>query len=336
VSIRRSAAEGGWSPESVTHARAQELLREALGDPTLALALAAPSGTGFIDAAGESFELPAGGADPATTVLSADGRPIAAVLHDPLLDVDASVVEGLTETVLMLLENARVLGELQVSRRRMLAYIQRDRIRLERDLHDGAAQRLIAMQIRLEALREKIGRDGELATELGLISAQALAALDEVRAVGDGIYPTVLQDFGLPTALQSAAFFLPLEIQVSAEEVGRLDPSLETTVYFCVIEALRNVVAHAGPNVRATVALRRPRGVIEFEVADDGAGFSAKTTPWGLGLLSIVDRAEALGGTAEVRSAPGGGTSVTATIPMLRPSAAPDPAPAHSAPFHPG
>jgi signal transduction histidine kinase len=319
VSSRTSAAEGGRSPEAVTHARAQELLREALGDSTLTLALAAPSGTGFVDADGEPLELRAGGADPATKVLVAGGRPIAAVLHDPLLDVDVSVVEGMTATVLMLLENARLLGELQVSRRRLLAFIQRDRIRLERDLHDGAAQRLLAMQIRLESLREKVGHDSELAFELGLISAQALAALDEVRALGYGIYPTVLQDFGLPTALQSAAFFLPLEIQVSAEEVGRLDPSLETTVYFCVIEALRNVGAHAGPNARAAVALRRLQGAIEFEVTDDGAGFSSKKTPWGLGLLSIVDRVEALGGAAEVRSTLGGGTSVTATIPLLRP-----------------
>jgi signal transduction histidine kinase len=228
----------------------------------------------------------------------------------------------------------RELTDLQVSRRRLLAFIQRDRIRLERDLHDGAAQRLLAMQIRLEALREKVGHDGELAGELGLICAQALAVLDEVRAVGYGIYPTVLQDFGLPTALQSAAFFLPLEIQVSAAEIGRLDPSLETTVYFCVIEALRNVTAHAGPNARATVGLRRLPAAIEFEVADDGAGFSSKTTPLGLGLLSIVDRVEALGGTAEVFSTPGGGTRVTATIPLDRSVTSPEPALAGSVPLH--
>jgi signal transduction histidine kinase len=225
--------------------------------------------------------------------------------------------------VLMLLESARLLGELEVSRRRLLAYIQRDRIRLERDLHDGAAQRLLAMQIRLESLRGRIVQDHDLAAELELISAQALAVLDEIRAVGYGIYPTVLQDFGLPTALQSAAFFLPLEIQVTADEVGRLDPSLETTIYFCVIEALGNVATHAGPNARATVVLRRIDAAIEFEVTDDGAGFSSGTTPWGLGLLSIVDRVEALGGTAQVRSRPGGGTSVTARVPLPRPVTAP-------------
>jgi signal transduction histidine kinase len=312
----------------VTHAQAQKLLRDALGDPTLTLALAASSGAGFVDAAGEPLELPAADADPATAVLTADERPIAAVIHDPLLDVDVSLLEGLTAMVLMLLENARLVDELQVSRRRMLAFIQRDRIRLERDLHDGAAQRLLAMQIRLESLRDKVGQDDELAGELSLISAQALAVLDEVRAVGYGIYPTVLQDFGLPTALQSAAFFLPLEIHVSVEEVGRLDRSLETTIYFCAIEALRNVALHAGPNARARVVLRRSGGAIEFEVTDDGTGFSSTTTPWGLGLLSIVDRVEALGGTAEVRSTPGGGTSVTATIPLLRSVAVP--APAHA------
>ena len=214
-------------------------------------------------------------------------------------------------------------GELEVSRRRLLAHTQRDRIRLERDLHDGAAQRLLAMQIRLASLRERVGQDDELATELELISAQALTVLEEIRAVGYGIYPTVLQDFGLSTALQSAAFFLPLEIQVSADEVGRLDPSLETTIYFCAIEALRNVVSHAGPNARATVVLRRVDGAIEFEVRDDGTGFSSRTTPWGLGLLSIVDRVEALGGRAEVRSTPGGGTTVTAQIPLPRGVAAP-------------
>jgi signal transduction histidine kinase len=322
--------------EALTHARAQDLLRNLLGDPTLTLALPAPGGNGFVDAAGEPLELPvAGDTGPAVTVLLAEGRPIAAVLHDSQLDLDVPVVEGLTATVQMLVENVRLLDELQVSRRRLLAFIQRDRIRLERDLHDGAAQRLLAMQIRLESLRGKVGHEPELADELALISAHALAALDEVRAVGYVIYPTVLQDFGLSTALQSAAFFLPLEIQVDVEEVGRLDASLETTVYFCVIEALRNVAAHAGPNARATVVLRRIRDSIEFEVSDDGAGFSSKTTPWGLGLLSIVDRVEALGGSAEVRSTPRGGTSVTAAIPLPRPAAAPEPAPAASGPFHP-
>jgi signal transduction histidine kinase len=313
--------------EALTHARAQDLLRDVLGDPTLTLALPAPSGNGFVDVAGEPLELPAAGdTGPAATVLVAEERPIAAVLHDPRLDLDVSVVEGLTATVQMLVENARLLDELQVSRRRLLAFIQRDRIRLERDLHDGAAQRLLAMQILLESLREKVGHDSELAGELALISAQALAALDEIRTVGYGIYPTVLQDFGLRTALQSAAFFLPLAIQVDVEEVGRLDPSVETTVYFCVIEALRNVAGHAGPNARATVVLRRLRDSIEFEVSDDGVGFSPKATPWGLGLLSIADRAEALGGSAEVRSTPRGGTSVTAAIPLLRPMAAREPA----------
>ena len=214
-------------------------------------------------------------------------------------------------------------GELEVSRRRLLAYIQRDRIRLERDLHDGAAQRLLAMQIRLESLRDKVGQDDELAEELELISAQALAVLDDIRAVGHGIYPTVLQDFGLSTALRSAAFFLPLEIQVSADEVGRLDPSLETTIYFCVVEALRNVASHAGPNARATVVLRRRGSAIEFEVTDDGPGFSSSTASWGLGLLSIVDRVEALDGTATVRSTPGDGTTVTARIPAPRVPATP-------------
>jgi hypothetical protein len=146
----------------VTHAQAQRLLRDALGDPTLTLALAAPGNAGFVDAGGEPLELTGGGADPATTVLVADERPIAAVIHDPLLDVDVSRVEGLTAMVLMLLENARLLSELQVSRRRLLAFIERDRIRLERDLHDGAAQRLIAMQIRLESLRGQ-GRSGQRA-----------------------------------------------------------------------------------------------------------------------------------------------------------------------------
>ena len=121
----------------MTHAQAQTLLRDALGDPTLTLALSAPGNAGFVDAAGAPLELPGDGADPATTVLVADERPIAAVIHDPLLDVDVSRVQGLTAMVLMLLENARLLSELQVSRRRLLAFIERDRIRLERDLHDG-------------------------------------------------------------------------------------------------------------------------------------------------------------------------------------------------------
>jgi signal transduction histidine kinase len=299
---------------AVTHERAQELLRDALGDPTLVFAVAAPGGTGYVDAEGAALALPPDSAERVATVITVEESPIAAVLHDPLLDVDVSVVEGLTATVLLLVENAHLLEEVSLSRRRLLTSAQRDRIRLERDLHDGAAQRLLAVHIRLGLLREQHSR-GELADELASISAQTLAALDEIRAVGRGIYPTVLQDFGLPTALRSATSFLPLEVDVSAEAVDRLDPAVEATIYFCVVEALRIAAAHAGPETRATVALRGRPGSVEFEVTDDGEGFHSGTTAEGLGLLSIVDRVEALGGTAGISSTPAGGTTVSATIP---------------------
>lgn len=300
--------------EAVTHARAQELLRDALGDPTLILALATSDETGFVDSAGEPLVLPSDGTERATIMLSDDDRPIAAVLRDPLLGLQLPVLEWLTATVLMLIENTRLLEEVRLSRRRLLAYAERDRIRLERDLHDGATQRLLAAQIRLALLTEKVASE-EIADELAAISAQALAALDEIRTVRDGIYPSVLQDFGLPTALRSATVFLPVEVEVSADGVERLDPSIEATIYFCVVEALRNAAAHAGPDARATVTLRRNGTSIDFEVTDDGAGFSPETTANGLGLFSILDRVEALGGRVTISSTPDGGTTVNATIP---------------------
>ena len=300
--------------EAVTHARAQELLRDALGDPTLILALASPDDSGFVDSAGEPLTLPADGTERATIMLSAGDRPIAAVLRDPLLGLQLPVLEWLTATVLVLIENTRLLEEVRLSRRRLLASAERDRIRLERDLHDGATQRLLAAQIRLGLLREKVA-SGEIAEELAAISAQALAALDEIRAVRDGIYPSVLQDFGLPTALRSATVFLPLEVDVIVDGVERLDPSIEGTIYFCVIEALQNAAAHAGPNARATVTLKRERRSVDFEVTDDGTGFSPEATANGLGLFSILDRVEALGGRVTISSTLAGGTSVNATIP---------------------
>jgi signal transduction histidine kinase len=302
---------------AVTPEQAQELLRDALGDPSLVLVLGAPEGAGYVDSAGRPLELPRSSTDRTTTVLLEDGRPLAALVHDALLDIDSSTVRGLTATALMLIENTRLLDEVRQSRRRLLALSHRERIRLERDLHDGAAQRLLAVQIQLDLLGSRLG--GELADEVAAISDHTLATLDEIRQVSRDIYPTVLRDFGLRTALLSAAFFLPLDVHVAADDVERLDASIEATVYFCVLEALRNVVECAGPNARATVDIRCDQGVLTFTIAAAGAALSADSAVDSGRLLSVRDRVEALGGTLTIRSQPGDDTTVTGSIPTEQP-----------------
>jgi signal transduction histidine kinase len=301
--------------EPVTAADVQSLLREALGDPALTLALWAPEGGHYVDVRSLPIELPNDPLERVVTRLTQHGRPVAALIHDPSLDVGPAVVQGLTASSLMLLENTRLLEELRASRARIVATAQRERLRLERNLHDGAQQRLMNLQIKVAQARELAG-DGELGAELDEVGEDAAAAVEELRVLAHGIYPTVLRERGLGDGLGSLADAAPIAVRVVDHGIGRCAPTVEAAVYFCVLEAIQNAIKHGGSEVQITVTLERRGGEIEFTVADDGVGFEPRGKASGFGLMSMHDRVGAVEGVLEVVSSPGQGTVVRGTIPV--------------------
>ena len=299
----------------VTPPRAQSLIRDALGDPKLALALWAPERLAFVDVNRGPTDLSAvDPAERAITWIDRDGRPAAAVIHDRSLD-DAALVGGLAGTALMLIENTRLVEELRASRARMITAADRERLTLERNLHDGAQQRLFALQLKLARLRKEVA--GDLVAAIDDVADDAAAAVDELRDLAHGIYPTVLRERGLGDALITAAQSAPRPLKVVDHGIGRCSAPIEAAVYFCSLEAIQNALKHAGPTAKITVTLGRGAGELSFAVSDDGSGFDLERRSDGLGLVSMRDRIGAIGGELEIFSFRRRGTTVRGTVPLV-------------------
>jgi signal transduction histidine kinase len=233
--------------------------------------------------------------------------------------MDASkerLVRDLATQAGLVLRNARLLEELRASRQRIVAAQDEERRRLERNIHDGAQQQLVALSVKARLAQQLVGRDAERAEAvLGEIASDTGEALDTLRDLARGIYPPLLADRGLAAALEAQSRRAALPVAVVAEGLGRFPQEVEATVYFTCLEALQNVAkyAHAGS---ATIALGREDGSLSFEVRDDGVGFDPAATAYGTGVQGMVDRVAALGGTLDVRSAPGRGTTVSGRLPI--------------------
>jgi signal transduction histidine kinase len=213
-------------------------------------------------------------------------------------------------------ENAELVQELRRARERILTASERERRRIERDLHDGAQQSLVAVQFKLIALARQQVDDENLVAKLDEIAADAEAALGELRALAHGIYPAVLVDRGVPDALRSFAATAPISVRVGATNVGRLGAPVEAALYFCAVEAIHNAAKHAGPSANVEVSLTEQPDTVEFQIDDDGRGFDTTAATEGSGLVNMVDRIGALGGTLEVASTPGQGTTIVASVPV--------------------
>jgi signal transduction histidine kinase len=214
----------------------------------------------------------------------------------------------------LLSENAELVEELRSSRTRIVEAVQRERRRLEQDLHDGAQQRLMAIQIKLR-MAEQLAPDGDLAELLEEIDADAVRAVDELRMLARGIYPPALRDFGPADALRAVAADWPVPVSVVDHGIGRTSDPIEAAVYFCACEAIQNAAKHAGAGASVTVTLGRHRRTVELTIDDDGQGFAADHGGRGMGLTGMRDRVEAVGGQLRITSTPGQGTYVHATIP---------------------
>ena len=241
-----------------------------------------------------------------------------------LSEQDRELTEELTSGVGLALRNSaltaslqRSVGELRESRRRVVALQDETRRSLERDLHDGAQQRLVALKVKLGLAGQVAKRDGAEKTREFLrgLSEQADEAIAELRSFARGIYPPLLEAEGLVAALKSEASRSVLTVDIAANDVGRYPKALESTVYFCVLEALQNVALHSGA-AAAQVSLVEREGSLVFEVRDAGSGYDSPATKPGRGITNMVDRLDAAEGTLTIETRPGEGTTVRGIIPL--------------------
>jgi signal transduction histidine kinase len=286
------------------------VLAEAFGDPTLEIAFAHDDG--WVDADGRSLtDL----GDRAVREVRDEGVLVAAIVHDAALDVAEELVEAGVAMARVVLENER----LRQSRARLTAGAERERRRIERDLHDGAQQRLVALRIELELAEELVRRDpARGADRLRELEQEVDEALEELRTLAHGVYPPLLADRGLPEALRAATARSGLTIELHAHEVARYPPEVESAVYFCMLEALQNALKHAEGATRAVIQLDgSAAGELRFELRDDGAG--GTITP-GTGITNMHDRLTAIGGDVSVSSSEAG-TIVRGRAPADQPLA---------------
>jgi signal transduction histidine kinase len=242
--------------------------------------------------------------------------------NEPLSSTEDGLLRHLASQASLVMRNAQLTAELRAtieellaSRRRLVGAQDAERRRIERNLHDGAQQQLIALAIQLGLLAESAADPEFIRAAIPDLKAQLSAALEDLRALARGIYPPLLAEQGLVTALRAQAARSPVPAVVEADEVGRYPPDAESTVYFCTLEALANVARHARATA-ATVRLTQAGGTLEFSVSDDGAGFPAAATRHGSGLQGMSDRLAAHGGTLTVTSQPGQGTTITGCLPI--------------------
>lgn len=301
-------------------------LRSTLGDPEAQVLVRDREGARWVREDGRTAEpsqVPPPGRD-LRAIGDASG-PFAAVELGPLPDADEEVVEAIVGLGNAAFREARLkedleasLTDLDESRQRIATAADAERRRIERDLHDGAQQRLIALRMRLSLAEDLLHEDPEAASEaIHRIGEDVDVALDEIRALAQGIYPALLADRGLADALRSAARRAPSRVEVEATGLGRHPPEIESAVYFSCLEALQNVVKHGRGATSARVVLRQ-NGTLTFEVGDDGQGFDPARAPAGAGMRNMRDRVESLGGTLTVLSSPGHGTIVRGAIPLVR------------------
>ncbi|MGH2685086.1 MAG: ATP-binding protein [Actinomycetota bacterium] len=235
--------------------------------------------------------------------------------QEPLTSAEEKLVDDVADQAGLILGNVRLIEELRASRQRLVAAQDEERRRLERDIHDGAQQQIVALSVKLRLARTLAGKDAAKAQELlDQLQADNQETLETLRDLARGIYPPLLADRGLAAALEAQARKAPIDVDVHPDGLGRYPKEVEAGAYFCVLEALQNVTKYAEAT-RVDVELRADDGHLVFEVRDDGKGFDPALTPQGSGLTNMRDRLEALGGSIAIRSAPGQGTTVEGRIP---------------------
>lgn len=226
------------------------------------------------------------------------------------------IVSDLGSQARLVRRNVALIADLRASRQRLVAAQDDERRKLERDLHDGAQQQLVALAVKLRLAESLAERDPSATkTMLRDLRTETGEALESLRDLARGIYPPLLAEKGLAAALESEARKGSVPTEIRSEGIGRYPPGVESAVYFCALQALNDVAKHAGAT-RAEVRLAETDGELTFEVSDDGDGFDSAQTGHGTGLQAMADRLDAIGGTLEVHSQPGKGAQVTGRVPV--------------------
>ena len=305
--------------DAASPAAVRGALAQTLGDPSLEVAFWLPDQERYVDLEGRPFEMPAN-PERAASVLEHGGQPIATLVYDASLLEDPELVRAAGAAARMALENARLqaelraqLGEVRASRARIVEAGDAERRRLERDLHDGAQQRLLGIRLALRLARGELGQGVSAVEELlGEAENEIAQTLDELRALARGIHPAVLTEEGLGPAVETLARRASLPVQVEALPTSRLPSAVEAAAYFVASEALANVAKHANA-AGATIAMRRMNDSLVIDISDDGVGGADPGS--GTGLVGLRDRVEALNGSLRIVSQPGRGTRLHAEIP---------------------
>jgi signal transduction histidine kinase len=303
----------------------QSSLRDALGDPSLQVYRWEPSLAAFTDVTGRAATPPADDASRAVLAIGSASAPELVIAHDPSLRDDPGLVSAAAAAVRLAVENERLQAEVrsqldavQASRARIVEAQDDERRRIERDLHDGAQQRLVSLQLSLQMLRRDLGPDADPAAveELEAATAEAAAAIADIRELARGVHPAILTEAGIGPALASLADRAPLPVVVTDELDRRLPIGVEAAAYFVTAEAVTNAIKHAGAT-RVDVRTWLADDQLRLDVRDDGRG--GADTSDGTGLTGIKDRVAALGGTISIRSDAGQGTRLEVALPCASP-----------------
>ena len=309
--------------ESPSAPQLRRILADALDEPALEIAFQVDHGAAFVDSSRNVID-PTSVIGRTSTPVRRNGETVAVMVHDDMLNTDPELVEVAGHALLLALENDRLANELQLTnaelrltRARIVAAGDSERRKIERDLHDGAQQHLVALRVR-------VGLAGELAEpgaarRLADVGAELEEILDELRDLAQGLYPPALRMFGLKEALRNVARRSATPTTIKAPSIGRYSEAVEAAVYFCCVESLQNVGKHAGAGARATVRIWERDEQLWFEVEDDGVGCDLGAAGhFGTGHTNMTDRAAAVGGTIALDSAPDRGTTVRGCVPTAQ------------------
>jgi signal transduction histidine kinase len=304
---------------------------DALHDPTLQIVF--PMGgarDGWVDPSGRPVKAPDPGDGRALSEVVEHGTIVAGVIHDEALRIDPQVAKAGLAIAAVALDNHRLAHEASAatrevrrSRARIATSAEQERRRIERDLHDGAQQRLVALRIELQLAEELVRRDPDQgAARLQELEHDLDETLEDLRSLAHGVFPPLLADRGLADALSAVARRSPVRVDMELNEVGRYPPEVESAVYFCVVEALQNALKHGAGAHRIAVRIDGAGGVdLRFTVRDDGAGAPGGEVTPGVGITNMRDRLATIAGALDVSSTPGVGTTVRGRVPVSGQSA---------------
>jgi signal transduction histidine kinase len=302
-------------------ASVEQLVRRVLDDAQARLAFWSPRYGRWVDRHGRQVSLDPAGNGRSWRSFPRGGEPVLAIVHDSVLGEDTELVEAVGAAAMLAIENRRLhqhlvdsVQALRASQQRLVTASSSERRKIERDLHDGVQQTLVALRIHFELARGLAEEGSGLGRRLASLGDGFDEALEELRSLAHGIYPPLLSEEGLAAALREAARRSTVPLTIGVENVGRLSEECETAIYYCCLEALQNVAKHAGEDAVASLRLWRDGRAVCFSVVDDGVGFVVSSAHGDVGLTNMADRIGAVGGSLAIRSEPGEGATVEGRV----------------------